>query len=123
MEQSPKRGCVDVACPASYYACNTCIESMDRPLMKDDECECCNYRGEPCCAGCSCFFLPFTIPYDIISFPVRMIIGCCKNLQKDAGQPTKIVQSTRTDQLESQPNEGQESSHVDDHAKIVEQQP
>lgn len=65
-----------VFCPATNYTSKVCINCLDRPLQKDDQCEMCNYRGEPLCANCSCFWFPFAITLDIVSFPYRGIKNC-----------------------------------------------
>ena len=62
--------------PATTYTSNVCIKCLDRPLMKDDEAECCSYRGEPFCAHCSCLWFPFATIYDVVSFPIRGIKHC-----------------------------------------------
>lgn len=62
--------------PATNYTSKVCIDCLDRPLMKDDQCEVCNYRGEPLCAHCSCFWFPFAFTLDIVSFPYRGIKHC-----------------------------------------------
>lgn len=65
-----------VYCPATNYTSKVCIDCLDRPLMKDDQCEMCNYRGEPLCAHCSCLWFPFAFAYDFVSCPIRGIKYC-----------------------------------------------
>jgi hypothetical protein len=62
--------------PATSYTFKVFIECYDRPLMTDDEVECCNYHGEPFCAHCSCLWFPFAFVYDVVSCPFRGIKHC-----------------------------------------------
>ena len=59
--------------PATNKTAEVCINCLDRPQMKDDEAECCHYRGEPFCAHCSCLWFPFAFTFDIVSCPFRGI--------------------------------------------------
>lgn len=53
--------------PMTRICIHACARSMDRPQMANDECQCCNVRGqEPCCASCSMFATPITFPLDLI---------------------------------------------------------
>ena len=62
--------------PCTLYTVKTCCKSLDRPLKSEDECECCNYRGEDTCSGCILVFAPCAFISDLITLPFRSVIRC-----------------------------------------------
>jgi hypothetical protein len=81
-------------------------EGCAGPRQEHVDCECCNTRGDACCADCHWMFWPFTIIIDVVSCGPRFCYHKCKSrnvktkptvVYTDPMTPAKLVTVVNTE--------------------------